>query len=111
MALCWNSNNAPYLPKDANRDQNKWVFAVGTQSGNGRWIYVCDSGGMRSSFTGAGGTHSWNNSADMMIGSTNSGSSIPPASTKVGPVLIYNRFFTSNEVLQNFNALKGRFGL
>jgi len=29
----------------------------------------------------------------------------------IGPVQIYNRALSSNEVLHNYNALKGRFGL
>ena len=30
---------------------------------------------------------------------------------QVGPVLVYNRALTASEVTQNYNALKGRFGL
>jgi len=30
---------------------------------------------------------------------------------KLGPMQIYNRALSANEVLHNYNALKGRFGL
>lgn len=36
---------------------------------------------------------------------------VAPQSGNVGPVQVYNRALSANEVLQNYNALKGRFGL
>ena len=30
---------------------------------------------------------------------------------QIGPILIYNRALSASEVLQNYNRLKGRFGL
>jgi hypothetical protein len=35
----------------------------------------------------------------------------PYSNCQVGPIQIYNRSITANEILQNFNATKGRFGL
>jgi hypothetical protein len=40
-----------------------------------------------------------------------SGVASNPAQISLGPVQIYNRVVSSNEVLQNFNALRGRFGI
>jgi hypothetical protein len=39
------------------------------------------------------------------------GGNDPPFNGQLGPVHIYNRALSANEVLHNYNALKGRFGL
>ena len=49
------------------------------------------------------------NSNPLVIMSRNGGSFSQEGN--IGPVQIYNRALSSNEVLHNYNALKGRFGL
>lgn len=109
MGLCWNSANAPYIAKDV-RDYNNWCFLTVVQSGTTRTIYVYDIIGLRTS-NYVGGTHSWNNSVPLMIGNANNGSSLVPSGTKISDVKAYNKALTANEILQNFNATKERFGL
>jgi hypothetical protein len=110
MALAWNSANAPALTQDANRDVGKWCFLNAVQDGSTRYIYVWDSLGVRVS-SYSGGTHSWNNSSALGIGSTGDSSSRVPSGTEIGQVAIYNRALTSDEIQQNFQALRSRYGI
>jgi hypothetical protein len=108
MALAWNSSNTPALSKDLSRDISKWVYLVATQNGNTRYIYAVDGGGIRSN-TSTSGTHTWDNTVPVTIGNSGVGSSFAPGGTRVSNVMIYNRSLTESEVLQNFNATRGRF--
>jgi len=47
-------------------------------------------------------------STPLQIGARNDGNSFDG---NIGPVHIYNRALSANEILHNYNALKGRFGL
>jgi Concanavalin A-like lectin/glucanases superfamily len=46
-----------------------------------------------------------------LFNGTTSSNTIGPMDGNVGQTLVYNRSITANEILQNFNATKGRFGL
>lgn len=111
MALAWNSSNNPGIAPDESRDVNKWNYVVGVQDGSVRYIYVYDSIGLRTqSFSG--GVHSWDNTEPFLIGTVGSVSGIPvPANTRIANVSIYNRALSTNEILQNFNATRSRFGV
>jgi hypothetical protein len=110
MALAWNSTNNPFIVKDLNRDILKWNYLAAVQDGATRYIYVHDAEGMRSS-SHSGGTHSWDNTQAFTIGNANNGSNLAPSNTRIAQTSIYNRALTSQEVLQNYNATRGRFGL
>ena len=56
-----------------------------------------------------GGTLSYANVLGLEIGGANDGSRDTPG--PVGPVRIYNKALTADEVSQNYNAQKSRFGL
>jgi hypothetical protein len=45
------------------------------------------------------------------LGKRSDGYAAQPWIDNISPVHIYNRALSSTEVLQNYNALKGRFGL
>lgn len=109
MSLNWNSSNSPYLAKDLTRDVGKWVYLAAVQSGGTRYIYAMDASGIRSS-SASGGTHSWSNSLPLKIGRINDYASMP-SGTKIDYVSVYNRALTQDEVLQNFNRTKSRFGM
>lgn len=110
MALAWNSANAPALSQDASRDIGKWCFLTAVQSGGTRYIYVWDIAGLRSN-SYSGGTHSWDNTSNLGIGSDGASSSRVPSGTEIGQVMAYSRALSSAEVQQNFQALRGRYGL
>ncbi len=109
QAIAWNSTNNPYLIKDATRDINKWVYLTSVQSDSTRWIYAWDSFGLRSS-SYSGGTHSWNNNLDFYIGRSADASYVP-TNTRISSVTVYNRALTAPEIQQNFQALRGRYGI
>lgn len=109
MSLNWNSSNSPYLAKDLTRDVGKWVYLAAVQSGGTRYIYAMDASGIRSS-SASGGTHSWSNSLPLKIGRINDHTAMP-SGTKIDYVSVYNRALTQDEVLQNFNRTKSRFGM
>jgi hypothetical protein len=50
------------------------------------------------------------NTSPIVIG-TRSNNSTPELDALVGPVSVYNRALTTQEIQQNFNALRGRFGI
>jgi hypothetical protein len=108
MALAWNSANSPFIVKDLSRDITAWNYLSAIQAGSVRYIYVYDAFGLRSS-SSSGGTHTWNNNVPLMIGNANNGSSLAPANTRISGVTAYNRALSAEEVLQNYNATKGRF--
>jgi hypothetical protein len=110
QAIAWNSTNNPNLSKDLSRDINKWVHITAVQSGSTRWIYAWDGAGVRSS-SYSGGTHSWDNNVGFYVGCQASLSSFVPANTRIAQVSIYNRALTADEVQQNFNAQRNRFGI
>ena len=93
--------------------ENQWVNLIGTYNGNethsGLKMYL--NGASISTTDYSLGTYNGmqNTSADVFIGfyQPNSTSS----NGNIGPIQIYNRALSANEVLHNYNALKGRFGL
>ena len=105
MNIAWNSSNSPNLPRE-NRDINNWCFVTGMKSGSSRIIYVHDSVGIRTA-TATGGTDTWNNADGFRIGAQASYG----MSAKVGPSFVYDRALSEEELTQNFNALRGRFGV
>jgi hypothetical protein len=110
MALAWNSTNSPFIVKDLTRDIDNWVYLAAVQNGSTRHIYAIDNQGVRTS-TSTSGTHTWDNSVPLTIGNANNGGNPAPSGTRIASIVVYNRALTAQEVLQNYNATKSRFGL
>ena len=82
-----------------------WRLAVGSYDGTTAKLYI--NGILTTTGTGTGDI--LYSSGPLTIGSFNAG--LYAFNGNIGPVQIYNRALSSNEVLHNYNALKGRFGL
>jgi len=52
-----------------------------------------------------------NNNTRMVLGSGTDGSGSQFLDGKIASAMLYHRVLTATEVKQNYNALKGRFGL
>lgn len=92
-------------------DDNTWHYVVGTYDGSYVRLYV------DSLEIGSGVAHSGNilyNALDLNLGKW-SGDTLQPFSYEyngnISNTHIYNRTLSPTEVQQNYNALKGRFGL
>lgn len=86
-----------------NSPLNTWTYIVVTHIGTERKVYV--NGSLVSTFssgnlslTSTTKIGSWTDNNYYMIGNT-------------GPLQIYNRALSAGDILQNYNAQKGRFGL
>jgi len=66
------------------------------------------NGTFASSSTAAGGQGP---STDLQIGNGNGGGGQEPADGQVSFLLAYNRLLSDAEILQNYNAMRGRVGL
>jgi len=91
---------------------DRYFYLVGVFDGslanNSRGKIYVD--GVLTSFSAATNITSFTTDAsELQIGSLQNYSSYSDG--KIGPVHLYNRALSANEVLHNYNALKGRFGL
>jgi hypothetical protein len=68
---------------------------------------VTYNGTINTATTGSG---NWLIGTELYNGSTSAGT-IGPMNGNVGPTCVYNRILSANEIVQNYNASKGRFGL
>ena len=82
---------------------NKWYHVVGNIDANSTNLYV--NGELVS--TTSGGTIDYTGVQGLTIGADNTNQRDTPG--PVGPIRIYDRALTAEEVLQNFNAQKARF--
>lgn len=85
---------------------NTWNNVVGAKSGNNWKIYV--NGVLQNSFTGGTGTIPFD-AKKLRIGAASF--DLVFSKISVSNAMIYNRALSDAEVLQNYNALRGRFGL
>ena len=89
---------------------NKWHFYCYTKSGSNLVTYF--DGNLVASYSNAANPASFSN--DLALGSYRldnaiNGNWLMPFS--FGPIMFYNRAISPQEVQQNYNALKGRYGL
>jgi hypothetical protein len=97
----------------ANLSLNTWYHATFTTSYDGTnttmKIYTNGVETATGTFTGS----QYNYPYPFMIGDGNNGSNTTwyPFSGRVSNVKVYNKTLTASEVQQNFNALRGRFGI
>lgn len=91
----------------ATYNSNTWTYAVGTRikASGSLSLYV---NGILDAVT-SGGSQSLTSPTTMTIGSINGG--IRFFAGSIAAVQIYNRVLTAADVAQNFNALRGRFGI
>jgi hypothetical protein len=85
-----------------------WVYIAGTWDGESAKIYI--NGALANTATPPS-TLTIDYSSVVLSGIGGNGAGTNLWKGQIGPVQIYNRALTPNEVLHNFNALKGRFDL
>ena len=120
FALYKRADNTLHLYNPAENDQtsialslNEWNYIVTTRkSSTEADFYIFNSTNSLQTETetiSSGGN--WGNSTlNSYFGKTNT-SSGDQYYGKIGPYQVYNRSLSSNEITQNYNALKSRFGL
>ena len=84
-------------------DNGNWYYVIGTHDGSTVKVYVNAVKG-----TDASAGSATTNSRSFFIGAEHTGQYFRG---NIGPVQVYNRVLSANEVLHNFNALRGRFGV
>jgi hypothetical protein len=97
--------NGGYVNSALTYTPNVWYNLVITVNSNGQYGHY-RNGGLAAGGTAAGFT-SWNG----FNGSYTIGNGLGTGNMGVANVKMYNRFLTQAEVLQNYNAVKARFGL
>ena len=103
-------SSAAYLSRPTTNTYplNNWYNVTWTKSANVWSLYVNGSLDVSSSI-GNGTTPFSNNT--MWLGGYNEGGAQYYSSVNLSNVFIYNRVLSANEVLQNYNAARARFGL
>mgnify|MGYP003342459943 CR=1 FL=1 len=105
-----NSNYFLNTPIGGNWSSSSWYHVVSTFTNGSQKVYV--NGVLRSSATGVYDGNATNNAYEHTLGTYNRPSAgyNGYADVKYGMHKIYNRVLTASEVLQNFNAMRSRFG-
>ena len=105
----WNSSTSTYnwasglVPPDG-----EWIMAALCVSGSVATMYMCSSSGITSA-SNTSYTHTSATFGDLRIGEDTS--SNRHSKGNISSVQIYNRALSSTEIQQNYDALKGRYGL
>lgn len=88
---------------------NVWYHITTTASTSGLNIYVNG----KNVGTGTGISTGITNTSDSGIGTTDYryASSRPPMNGNISSIAVYNRSLTETQIQQNFNALRGRYGI
>ena len=97
-----------YSGIDTSEVLNKWVYATVTYNGSGRTSngnYKLYLNGVSKTVSNTSGFSATDNSTRIGMGNTTS----TQWNGQISAVHVYNRELSANEVLQNYNALKGRF--
>jgi len=106
MIIVYPTSKFTYCNTTTVRDGN-WYYGVGTWDGSTPLGYI--NGIVETMGSTGAGASGATTTGEIFIGNYTVGSYWFPGN--IGPVHIYNRALSSNEVLYNYNALKGRFGL
>ena len=99
------SNQGGYIASTGNSFLNSWSHIVATYNGINRAIYI--NGVLKTTSNASGNVPNGNT---LNIGAFQN-QSVYTLNGRMSQARIYNRGLTANEVLQNYNATKGRFGL
>jgi hypothetical protein len=92
---------------------NEWSFVTAVVQNGGGSIDLYKNGLIITSFAGSvitSGTITYN-TAQFNVGFRTVGGTTDPYTGNITSVSIYNRALSSDEILQNYNATKSRFGL
>jgi hypothetical protein len=99
----WTTMDGPLSPLST----NNWYHVCGTYNGTTMNLYI---NGLLASTTNSSGTIQYTGSlSNLGIGYNGAGSSFFPG--RIAIAKIYSKSLSSQEVLQNYNATKSRFGL
>jgi hypothetical protein len=104
----YGTNTGAYYTSNSSVSLNQWTQAVVTFNGNTVNWYINGNLDKSQSQTG---TITPDQNADLGIGREVFANYGRGLNGTISKVLIYNRALSASEVLQNYNALKGRFGL
>ena len=107
--MCFSRDNnnieTSYINSTTSTNTNQWFYGVYKKSGNQFSLYI--NGVLEATINANLGNISISNG--MRIG--NHTNTSQPYLGSIGSVKVYNKSLTDSEILQNFNATKGRFGL
>jgi hypothetical protein len=85
---------------------NSWVYLCATYSNNDYKLY---RNGVQILGTSSFITYTFSGSSRVLLGKRHTGGSTPFLSANIAQSAVYSRALSAAEVLQNYNALKGRF--
>jgi hypothetical protein len=102
--LLYSWNGSTDVTSTSTISNDVWVNAVLVQNGSNKEFYI--NGSLDRAVAQGNGNSS---SATLKLGYTGHGAEFLYGN--IGPAQIYNRALSSTEILHNYNALKGRFGL
>lgn len=85
---------------------NTWVYLCATYSNNDYKLY---RNGVQILGTSSFTTYTFSGSSRVLLGKRHTGGSTPFLAANIAQSTVYNRALSAAEVLQNYNALKGRF--
>jgi hypothetical protein len=85
---------------------NRWYNVVFTKSGTNWRLYI--NSVLEANNNNGNGTTSFNNGATFSVGRIDS---IDTGKGNIAQVSVYNRALSQSEIAQNYNSIKGRFGL
>lgn len=101
---------ASYRTSNTSINTGTWVYCVGVYQGSTSTLNVYVNGVLdNGTLTGTVPAALNSGASTVVIGNVNSGSYYFNGS--MGEIKIYNRALSATEVAQNFNALRGRYGL
>lgn len=86
-----------------------WYNLTGVIDSGGSYMYV--NGSLTGTGGGLGGNNIWNNPAACLFGGGDLRYDFRRMNGSIAAIHVYNTALNSTQVTQNFNALRGRFGL
>jgi hypothetical protein len=108
---CWFNSTGMYTEKIDNTgealDLGNWIHVAYTDNGTNKNIYL--NGVLDTTQSPASSQNNLNLTKDIGIGAEGDGDN--PFDGQIANALFYNRGLSAADVLQNYNAQKGRFGL
>lgn len=116
--LAINSTNKLYVAVDLgftaisnNININTWYYVVGTALAGTPYNLSLYLNGIVGTFDSSNNTNTLTNNSTFVRISQNINSTLRRFPGNMSQIQIYNRALTATEVLQNYNATKGRYGL
>lgn len=103
-----NNNAAPFLRTSDNYNLNEWKYVGWTYNGSTQSFYV--DGILQSSIADTSPAYGFIGISGLIIGARTD-SSAAFYKGNIGQASIYNRALTTQEIKQNYNATKKRYGL